>query len=168
MQISTTRNTERLLKQIERYFDCLLSDEEEAQLRRELSVTDIAHPVIDEAKALMGFRTIKLADASGSDPAKSSDTALPFRPTLLRIAAAAMIVLALGAALKLAFPAPEPSECIAYANGHSLTDEDAVMQLMIENLTVLEEGVNEVREDVIEELGVLYTDPECDDEKMIN
>ena len=53
------KNKEYLLKEIDKYFDCLLSDEEEERLRDELSVTNFVHPKIDEAKAVMGFSTLR-------------------------------------------------------------------------------------------------------------
>ncbi|MDE6813670.1 MAG: hypothetical protein K2J28_07585, partial [Duncaniella sp.] len=49
----------QLLEQIERYFDCSLTDAEERALRDEIAVTPLSHPAIDEARALMGFRRVQ-------------------------------------------------------------------------------------------------------------
>ena len=51
----------QLLTLIKKYFDCSLTDAEEACLRIMVATTCYSHPAIDEAKAVMGLRHIAKA-----------------------------------------------------------------------------------------------------------
>lgn len=160
------KEIEWLLREIERYFDCTLSEEEEEALRQRLALTDITHPQIEEAKAVMGFRVLRRmevapATTKGASTTVNSHAASPQRGFLhantIRFVAAAVIILVVGIVLNFAIPARHDNRCIAYANGRSLTDEEAVMQLMMENIADLNEGVDEVEQDVSDELEDLLS-----------
>lgn len=109
----------RLLDEIEQYFDCKLSDAQEAELRREVAFTKLKHPAIDEARALLGFRRQRVR-----------------RPVARYAAAAASVAVLIAAAVYM----PKPSvgtdnTCIAYAGGVRVTDEAAVERILSENIS---------------------------------
>ncbi len=127
-----------LLARIEKYFDCALSDSEEQQLRREIAETRFSHPAIDEVRALMGFRR----------PPVKHRTARPY------VAVAASVAVILLAAVNLMRPAPvvADSTCIAYVDGQRVTDEDAVMSILAENMSDFSEGLDEANDSLVQGL----------------
>lgn len=123
-----------LLDFIERFFDCSLSEAEERQLRHSIADTSLSHPAIDEARAVMGLRK----------PATRQRQSRNFHRTL-RIAATVAVLLAIGAYL---FITPSSgnfgnNKCIAYTNGRCITDEEAVLNLLREDLREFDDAVED-------------------------
>lgn len=132
----------QLLEMIERYFDCALSDAEELQLRHIIAATELSHPSIDEARAVMGIRR----------PARRRLRDL--RP-FLSIAAAVAFVLTLGIYV-LVSPSSGSigkNQCIAYTNGRCITDEDDVINLLREDLREFDDAVEASDRSFADELG---------------
>lgn len=144
----TKDNNEGLLAQIERYFNCELTDEEEMRLRLRIAHTSLRHPTVDEARAVMGIRR----------PA----VRWSFMPLLAAcsVAASLAVTVALGTSLLKTPGVGAQGNCIAYVNGEKITDEEAVLRLTIGNLTDLESGHEEVRESMMEDIRQIV--PEVD------
>ena len=158
-----------LLRDIEKYFECQLTDEEEYRLRQRLSVKSLDLPEVREEKAVMGFRGMRMSD--------SSYKLMPRKPkgnNVLRIASgiAAALIIAMGIGLTIRFgnKSEVRPECVAYVNGKCVTDEAQVMEIMEQNVADLESGVAEARNDMLDEMRELLPDieitPEEDNEKL--
>ncbi|MDE7474816.1 MAG: hypothetical protein K2M71_04225 [Duncaniella sp.] len=140
----------QLLEQIERYFDCSLTDAEERALRDEIAVTPLSHPAIDEARALMGFRRVQETAIRRSS-----------RPTALRAAVSIAAAIALVVTLALHFlsaPSMAGTEtdggtCVAYVNGCRITDEADVVRLMMADLHEFESNVDDVETALTDDIG---------------
>lgn len=132
----------QLLEMIERYFDCALSDAEELQLRHIIAATELSHPAIDEARAVMGIRR----------PARRR--LRDIRPAL-SIAAAVAVLLTIGVYLYVSpsVGRMEESKCIAYTNGRCITDEDDVINLLREDLREFDDAVEASDRSFADELG---------------
>ncbi|MDE7413324.1 MAG: hypothetical protein K2N05_05990 [Muribaculaceae bacterium] len=148
-------NLTQLISDIEKYFDCLLSEEEEADLIRRVALTEIRHPLVEEAKVVMGFRTL------ASDPC-STRAVKPRRHSRLspllngrRIAAAVALILTLGCLLRFALPSPPSSECIAFVKGSTITEEEKVLELMLQNISEFNQGAEEAEEEILDDLNLL-------------
>lgn len=150
----------QLLDLIGRFFDCSLSDTEELQLRRTIAETSYSHPAIDEARAVMGVRPAsRIRAAESNNPRKSVTPAVRNRRTSLRpalsIAAAMALVFTLGIYL-LTSPSAgsiNESRCIAYANGHCITDEDDIIRLLQEDLREFDRTVEASDRSFTDDLG---------------
>ncbi len=140
----------RLLDLIERYFDCALTDEEETNLRKLIATTDISHPAVDEARALMGFRRPIPQRASAPAPRRR----YAGLRAGLSIAASAAILLSLALYVLLPTSTPQADfKCIAYANGCEITDEDDVLRLIADDIREFNDGAGEAGESFRDELG---------------
>ena len=119
----TSEILDELLRDIDSYFECTLSDEQEQYLRRQIATTTLSHPAIDEARAVMGLR-------------RNVSRHAVYRRVVAAAAATAMLV---GVAMMLfRFPLSgndniQP-QCVAYIDGRYITDENEVFELMSENL----------------------------------
>lgn len=131
----------RLLSEIELYFDCRLSDEQEEALRAKIASTRLSHPAIDQARALMGIRRAK------PQPKRLS----AFQRIMPKVGIAASLALAITLAIILLRPS-EPSACIAYANGQMITDEDAVLSLIAQSTSEFHEGMAMARQSIIDDI----------------
>lgn len=132
---------------IERFFDCSLSDEEEAALRRELAGTTSDHPAICEAQALMGFHSIPRDRIHRHSPER-------LKRIILRCAAAAVLVaIVCPAILYYTANSSGSNGCIAYFNGSQTTDEQEVLAIVFEEISELKEGVALADGEVMEDLG---------------
>lgn len=147
------KNINSLHEKIERYFNCVLSDEEEKELILQLSLTKTRDPIIDEAKALLGFRTIK-EDLLKSNPS-SRGFRLPMRK-IISVAASIAILLSIGIALDSIYRHNEPDKCVAYINGKKITDEAIILSLMAENMDELQDGVEDAHGEILDEIDDLF------------
>lgn len=130
-----------LLAQIELYFDCKLSDEQERALIAEIARTPFSHPAIRQARAVMGIRR---------------PSCLPKRQSIVRRALpkagiAASLALAITLAVLLLRPS-EPSRCVAFANGKMITDEDAVMSLIAQSTSEFSEDLRIAEQSMIDDI----------------
>lgn len=132
-------NIDSLLNDIERYFNCELSENEESRLRRQIAQTQLRHPAVDEIRALMGIR--------------SRRRKLNFRPVMAAcsVAASLALVVSIGVSLLSGPSNSFTSDCVAYVDGERITDEEAVLRLTIGNLAEFESGHEEVKESMIED-----------------
>ncbi|MDE6577487.1 MAG: hypothetical protein K2K58_04880 [Muribaculaceae bacterium] len=147
------KEKEKLLQEIERYFDCLLSDEDESILVRKLATTEINHPAVNEAKALMGFRTMEQSISKLPQDMKG------VKRTNIRLrimqAAACLLLLIMGVGyVSYSTGSDKDSECLAYVNGSRVSDDEAVMELIMKDITELNQGLDEAREDVLDEIEI--------------
>lgn len=146
-----------LLEWIELYFDCQLSDEEEAALRVIIARTPLSHPSIDEARALMGFRSPVIRQSETNYP-NSSRRSWPsrLRPAL-GIAAAVAVIMTLGIYL-IGYhvnPSVSNSKCMAYANGQCITDEADVIRLLTADLQEFNDETDELDQSLYDELDAI-------------
>ncbi len=123
----------------ERYFDCLLDEEEEAWFLRRLAMTDESSPVIDEVRAVAGY----------SVAGKHRRSAGAFAPVrrMLQVAAAVAVVVAVAIGYVNYGEMPE-GECYAYVGGQRIEDDDDVFSLMYRDLSALEEASVDVGRDI--------------------
>jgi len=122
-----------LLVAIEAYFDCRLSDEEEKRLRLAIARTRVAHPVINEAKAVMGLGKMEVRKK-------------PRRLwTPVNIAASIALLIAGGWGVSSRyFSQLVEGQTVAYVNGVKVTDEDEVMRLFAANFAIMRQGIEDV------------------------
>lgn len=124
---------ERLLAQIEQYFDCRLSDSGERQLRKLVAETSLRHPAIDEVRAVMGLRK--------PAPCKSA--------VRRRLTAAASVAVLLSLGLWFALrPSAATAECVAYCNGTVVTDEAQVMSLFAADVAAVAQTIEKCETEI--------------------
>lgn len=145
-----------LLKMIDLYFDCSLSDANEDRLRVIIAETTLSHPAIDDARALMGFRIPKTAVSTAPQPSKEVRKNHISPRAIISIAAAIAVVFAIGLHLSIGNPTfPQTTQCIAYVNGERITDETDVVRLLTEDLREFNDGVEEADRDLNDELNII-------------
>ncbi len=142
----TTEDLRALLPQIERYFDCGLTDEEELELRAVIAETGLVHPAIDEARAVMGVRRCSSTHRYGKGLRTRA---------VISAAASLLMICAIGISLLIYTPEDQSgmSQCIAYANGKTITDEDEILRLIASDLHEIGAGSGEEMRSFEEELG---------------
>lgn len=149
-----TPTPSQLLELIDRYYECSLSDEEEASLRVEIANTDLRHPSIDEIRALMGVR-LPSSSHVASDSRTSAATDLSHKHTYISVAAAIAVLLT-----TCMYPWLNPSspalsgtdKCIAYSGGQLISDEADVMRLIADNLLEFESCIDEIHTSISHDL----------------
>ena len=155
MDAKDSDNLAILLNKIELYFDCRLSDEEETALRRELALVSLSHPEIEAAKAVMGFRTIKSSVKAKESGTNRKTKSLFNTPLKAAAAVAAVILVAVLLTPVTDFMSSgnnRAGECIAYVNGKQITDEEAVMDILAQDLKELDKGTREMQLETYEDL----------------
>ncbi|MDE5807754.1 MAG: hypothetical protein K2H76_06520 [Muribaculaceae bacterium] len=156
---------ERLLKRIDDYFECRLSDEEEHLLLRDLAATPLSDPAIDEAKAVMGFRTINRKNqAYDSQPVSHRRSALFRRFTAA--AASVAILFSIGMCVNFFDGNNGEDRCFAYVNGKKITDEKEVEKLLLQNLSEFGDSMNDAQEGLFDEIGELAPVAELFDSQL--
>lgn len=151
-------NTDELLRNIARYFECMLSDEEERELRYQLARTDLDHPIVEEAKAVMGFQTIRKQVLSKKVAAPVRKSPVRKLGVSLSVAASIALIFVVGFSVISSYNNHSRGECIAFVNGRVLTDEDDVWQIVMQDAGELGEALNECQEgisDDMEDLGTI-------------
>ena len=136
----------QLLTLIKKYFDCSLTDAEEACLRIMVATTCYSHPAIDEAKAVMGLRHIAKA-GSRKHNARISWVAVT--------GVAAAVAVAVSLATHFMLPSglhSVDSTCIAYIDGKRVTDEDAVIRQLQSDMREFGDCALEIRQAVRDEI----------------
>lgn len=136
----------QLLTLIEKYFDCSLTDAEEARLRIMVATTSYSHPAIDEAKAVMGLRHNANA-GSRKHNARKSWVAV----TGVAAAVAVAVTLAIHFMLTPGVHSVD-STCIAYIDGKMVTDEDAVIRQLQSDMREFGDCALEIRQAVRDEI----------------
>ncbi|MDE5876003.1 MAG: hypothetical protein K2H47_00630 [Muribaculaceae bacterium] len=151
--VNNKDNLSYLLQEIDRYFDCLLTDEEEEELRKKLVVTKLNHHTIDEAKALMGFRVPEKARKRKIDGFSEV-----FRYKKVKYVAVIAAIMTLTGLTGYLFQLNNnfvSGDCLAFVNGKCIRDEDAVMEIIFQNMSELEQATDEMKVDFIDELDDL-------------
>ena len=141
-----------------RYFDAETTEAEERMLKRFAASPETDGAEWDELRAVMGYATV---GKRLRRQAASITSIIPFRPRRRWIpaVAAASILLALAAVPTVKWlTADESAEkdiCIAYVNGHRVTDPAQVIQAMhhamshvqqVESMTTVEEQLGSMFE----------------------
>ncbi len=142
----TTDTPDDLRRAVNLFFECRLTEAEELRLRRAIAASESTDPLILEAKAVMGFSTLK------------SRRHKAVAPRLIRfgsVAAALAVVVTLCVHLFSTGTAAGSSECIAYHNGVRVTDEATVMSILADNLTEINLGAQECNSLFIEDIDDL-------------
>lgn len=132
---------------ITRYFDGETTAAEERELRRELAVTDMRSPLIDEARAVTGYFA-----ACGAARRVPRATVWP------RVAAAAVIAVMIVSVTVGVVPRhmEATGSCIAYVGGTTVTDGDMVQALVSEQLALMGEAAEAVESDVRDDLRNVF------------
>lgn len=132
----------RLLEEIERYYDCSLSDTEERALRRTIASTTLSHPAIDEARAMMGFLRPEAAAAQTKRGRR-----ITLRAAMSVAAAVAVLFTLAVGYLRHSSAYGDESTCIAYVNGGVLiTDEEDIIRLIAADMREFGDGTAEAVE----------------------
>lgn len=134
---------------ISRYFDALTTPEEEAALRRFLASEEGKDPRYDEVRAVMGFiavgRKVYQAENANKHESKvvlnNNEARKPRRHLdstrlhrIMAVAAAAVVVIALGTTFIVHNLSSSEDVCVAYIGGKKVTDPDVVMMQMLQSL----------------------------------
>ena len=122
----------------QRYFDCLLDEDEEVRFLRRLAMTDESSPVLDEARAVAGYCAV--------GKRRSAKTFAPVR-RLLQMAAAIAVVVAVAAGYMTYGEMPR-GECYAYVGGQRVDNDDDVFSIMHRDLSAIEEASSDIGRDV--------------------
>lgn len=105
---------------VERYFEALTTETEERRLRRFLCSPEGADPRYDDVRAVMGFLAV------GRQTLRRPARVRPARRVLHWAAAAALLLLAAGGA-GWWITDRQRNVCVAYVDGHRVTDTETVM-----------------------------------------
>ena len=127
-------NQAELEQLIERYFDGETSVQEEQMLRETLATCPWSSEVIDEARFTMGFFAAHCHETERV--AKKSN-----RRKFIGIAASIAIVIAAGG-YALWHQQQSTGVCIAYVNGMVVQDDDKVMTLIANDLSMMDNAAD--------------------------
>lgn len=131
--------TDELESLIECYFDCSLSEDDEASLRKVISATRLDSALIREAKAVMGYGAAK------RERRMTLGRRLNSRLRAIASVAAAVAVIAAGVnAYHHGRSTEDANQCVAYVNGQRIDNKDAVMQMMKVDLLTMQNGSESV------------------------
>lgn len=124
-------NSQAELEQlIERYFEGETSLQEEQMLKHNLADCPWSSDTIDEARFTMGYFT---AHKQQSHRVVN----LGMRRRVMSIAASIAVLLTIGASA-LWYTNHTQGVCLAYVNGKAISNEDAVMELIAEDLSTMD------------------------------
>lgn len=130
---------------INRYYECGLSDTEEQHLRNIIADTAYSHPEIDCIRAIMGIRKPSVA--------KKGLRAY----TAVAVTAAASITAIIISATCI-FNTSDPVDanvCYAYVNGACITDENAIINLITDNIRELNSEAKAAGQEVRSEMSYI-------------
>ena len=127
-------DTYRLEQLTERYFEASTTIEEERELARMLARSGESSPLIDQARAVMGYAAASRA-AKGRRPARHAVVARVARRVMQTAASVALLVAGSALAIKYGSPRVEAAtRCVAYIDAVRITDEDVVRQMALDDL----------------------------------
>jgi len=121
-------NQAELEQLIERYFDGETTVQEEQMLREMLADCPWSSEVIDEARFTLGYF------ATHINQVQRARRRLAYRRTT-GIAATIAIIIGIGAFATWHQQQSEGNLCVAYVNGHTINDNDAIMTLIENDLS---------------------------------
>ncbi len=155
------KDRESLLKDIERYFECELTEDEEKELRIHLLNTKWECKEIEEARAVMGYGIINNHFQDSVDLYNSGHNRLTsvgrgkFIRIGMSIASMFLLVVTIACVIRLIGINISNGDCIAYSNGNMITDEDQVLEILQQQFAELESGVNEANHESLSIMGEL-------------
>lgn len=126
-------NIDQLHKLIERYFNADTTVDEERLLKIELAHTHYSSPLIDEARAVLGY-SLSRPTATITRPVRR------FRASITRVAVAASIVIAAIIPVSIAIGNGSDDDNItsyALVDGNKITDNETIDEMMRRNLSML-------------------------------
>ena len=118
---------------INRYFDGETSLQEEQMLREALADCPWSSELIDEARFTMGYI------ATHKQHGRRANTSAR-RYRIAAIAASVAIVLAVGISTIWHYQPQSDNVCVAYVNGKTINNDDAVMALIANDLSSMEDA----------------------------
>jgi len=134
---------------INRYFDGETSIADERALRRELARTPLHTPLIEEAKAVIGYSLVCAAPAA----ADRHISGRALRGTWWNVAATLVISVLTVAALLTYSHRHEPDECVAYLNGKEISERNTVMSMMMQNLSEMGQASDRLKTGIADDVG---------------
>ena len=127
---------------ISSYFECTATDADERLLRHALAQCPWSGSDIDEARVAMGFASVGMELEQRSRHA-------PWRAAAAAVAAVAIVA---GALVHVGLGS-NAGECIAYVNGHKVTNQEQVMQMVRGNLSAVGEAHSDIDQSVMMQLA---------------
>lgn len=115
-------DTDYILRQLTRYYDCQLTDAEEASLRVMVARSRSEHPEIERLRAMMGFKR----------PKRRSRHRLYYVTTA---AASLALLVAAGISWMIGSNKAPHETSFAYSGGVYISDESLVLDLLAQNLS---------------------------------
>ncbi|MDE7508911.1 MAG: hypothetical protein K2M62_02185 [Muribaculaceae bacterium] len=144
-----------LLEDISRYFDCLLTDDEEKLLMRRVASATFSHPILDEARAVMGFTTLR----SGRTVVNTAPASTSRHHVWNRIAGIAVAIALTGGVVigikGLTASRVADDRCFAYVNGTRIVEEDEVLRIICEDMKELNACLDGNRSDITDDMETL-------------
>lgn len=134
-------NQEQLHRLIERYFNADTTVNEERVLLTELATTHLDSPVINEARAVMGF---SLSHRSVHKPVAKR------RPWLRAAASVAVLATIAVTGYRASLNSYTTAECFAYVDGERITDKSTVLSMMFEGLSNVADAAEESQEQALD------------------
>lgn len=153
LPVSSSPTLAEILKAIDGYFDCRLSEAEERLLYQWLSETTYTDPAIDEARAVIGITHLNRTTATGSTTSKRKGRTKSLLLPVYTTVAAAVAILLLVVPLFPTFGAD--STCIAYAEGKMIVDENEVLALLQSQMTDFDTQLSAQSDEFIDQLSDL-------------
>ena len=126
-------NQEELEQLIDRYFEGDTTVEEEQTLRQCLADCPWDSEAIDEARFTMGYFT-----AHKQQQHRANRVSNRFRYTA--IAASIALLMAVGIGTLLHYQSQTNNMCVAYVNGKTIDNDDAVMALIANDLNAMDDA----------------------------
>ena len=127
LHISNQAELEQL---ISRYFDGETSIQEEQELRQCLANCPWNSDLIDEARFTMGYFAAHVQQ-------QRRVVKMTSRRRITAIAASIAVLLTIGASA-LWYTQQSQGKCLAYVNGKAISNEDAVMELIAQDLNTMD------------------------------
>lgn len=132
---------------ISSYFECTATDADERLLRHALAQCPWSGSDIDEARVAMGFASVGMELEQRSRHARRCHVA--WRAAAAAVAAVAIVA---GALVHVGLGS-NAGECIAYVNGHKVTNQEQVMQMVRGNLSAVGEAHSDIDQSVMMQLA---------------
>lgn len=135
---------------VRRYFDAQTTDEEESRLRHFLLTSPLRDADFEEARAVMGL--VAMANTCHTT---THHTSRHRSHRVLTLAASFALLLSLGTLTFLTQSEHADNECVAYVNGHKVTDEQEVIKLLHRDVEQVD--LNTTDELITEQMNELFS-----------
>lgn len=135
---------------VRRYFDAQTTSEEESRLRHFLLTSPLRDADFEEARAVMGL--VAIANACHTTTHHTSRHRFH---RVLTLAASFALLLSLGTLIVLTQSKHADNECVAYVNGHKVTNEQEVINLLHRDIEQVD--LNTTDELITEQMNELFS-----------